>query len=200
MPRSRHSSVMASVRSPHNDAALLRAARTDAAAFEAFYTRWAPPLHAWLRARLNDPESANDLTAEAFAAALVGLSRFRGEDPGDGVAWLWGIARNLLHQHYRTSRLETSARRRLGVSPRSYDVDAWDDVDARASAVALARELAAAMRGLTPGQRRAIELRIVADLDFGVVAEYLDCNEPAARMRVSRALALLRSRLQGVWL
>ena len=151
--------------SPPHDAALLRAARADAAAFEAFYTRWAPPLHAWLRARLNDPESANDLTAETFAAALVGLGRFRGEDPGDGVAWLWGIARNLLHQHYRTSRLETSARRRLGVTPRSYDVDVWDDVDARTSAVALARELADAMRGLTPGQRRAIELRIVADLD-----------------------------------
>jgi RNA polymerase sigma factor (sigma-70 family) len=200
MRRSRHSLVMAPAGSPPHDAALLRAARTDAAAFEAFYTRWAPPLHAWLRARLNDPEAANDLTAETFAAALVGLGRFRGEDPGDGVAWLWGIARNLLHQHYRTSRLETSARRRLGVTPRSYDVDAWDDVDARTSAVALARELADAMDGLTPGQRRAIELRIVADLDFGVVAEYLSCNEPAARMRVSRALALLRSRLQGVWL
>jgi len=200
MPRSRHSSVMGSVSPPHDDAALLRAARTDPAAFEAFYGRWAPALHSWLRARLSDPESANDLTAEAFAAALVGLGRFRGEQPGDGVAWLWGIARNLLHQHYRTSRLESSARRRLGVSPRSYDVDSWDEVDARASAVALARELAAAMRGLTPGQRRAIELRIVADLDFGVVAEYLNCNEPAARMRVSRALRLLRSRMQGVWL
>ena len=49
------------------------------------------------------------------------------------------------------------------MTPRSYDVDVWDDVDARASAVALARELADAMDGLTPGQRRAIELRIVAD-------------------------------------
>jgi len=91
---------------PHDDAALLRAARTDSRAFEAFYERWAPPLHGWLRARLKDPESANDLTAETFAAALVGLGRFRGERPGEGVAWLWGIARNLLHQHYRTSRLD----------------------------------------------------------------------------------------------
>jgi RNA polymerase sigma-70 factor (ECF subfamily) len=188
---------MDSAATDHNDAAVLRAARTDARAFEAFYERWAPPLHAWLRSRLNDPEAANDLTAETFAAALVGLGRFRGKQPGDGVAWLWGIARNLLHQHYRTARLESSARRRLGVSRRDYDVDAWDDVDARASAGALASQLAAAMNGLTPGQRRAIELRIVAELDFGVVAEHLHCNEPAARMRVSRALGGLRSRLQG---
>jgi RNA polymerase sigma-70 factor (ECF subfamily) len=182
---------------PNDDAALLRAARTDSRAFEAFYERWAPPLHGWLRARLKDPEAANDLTAETFAAALVGLGRFRGERPGEGVAWLWGIARNLLNQHYRTSRLESSARHRLGIAPRGYDVEAWDDVDARASAGALARELATAMDGLSPGQRRALELRIVAELDFGLVAEHLKCNEPAARMRVSRALSGLRSRLQG---
>jgi RNA polymerase sigma-70 factor, ECF subfamily len=183
-----------------DDTALLRAARTDAAAFEAFYARWAPPLHAWMRARINDPEAANDLTAEVFAQVLVSLGRFRGEQPGEGVAWLWGIGRNLLHQHYRSARLESSARQRLGIATRAYDTGAWDEVDARASAAGLAHELAAAMRGLTPGQRRAIELRIVADLDFGAVAEYLDCQEPAARMRVSRALSLLRSRLQGVWL
>ena len=118
MRGSRHSLVMAPAGSPSHDAALLRAARTDAAAFEAFYARGAPPLHAWVRARHNDPESANDLTAETFAAALVGLGRFRGQDPGDGVAWLWGIARNLLHQHYRTSRLETSARSKLTRAPR----------------------------------------------------------------------------------
>ena len=182
----------------HNDSSLLRAARTDAAAFEAFYARWAPPLHLWLRARLSDPESASDLTAETFAQVLVSVGRFRGKEPGEGVAWLWGIARNLLRQHYRTSRLESSARRRLGVQSRDYDTHAWDDVDARASAAARAPELASAMSGLTPGQRRAIELRVVADLDFGVVAEYLNCHEPAARMRVSRALSLLRDRLQGV--
>lgn len=181
-----------------NDAGLLRAARTDSAAFEAFYRRWAPPLHGWLRARVSNPETASDLTAETFAQVLVGLGRFRGERPGEGVAWLWGIARNLLRQHYRTSRLESSARRRLGVEPRAYDVDSWDDVDARASAASLAHELAFAIDGLTPGQRRAIELRIVADLDFGVVAEYLKCREPAARMRVSRALDVLRDRMQGV--
>ena len=195
-----HSPVMGTLANADNDAALLRAARTDATAFESFYRRWAPPLHLWLRWRVTDPEVAADLTAETFAQVLLGLGHFRGERPGEGVAWLWGIARNLLRQHYRSSRLEASARRRLGVEPRAYDVQSWDDIDARASAASLAHELAAAIGGLTPGQRRAIELRVVADLDFGVVAEYLNCQEPAARMRVSRALGLLRDRLQGVWL
>lgn len=180
-----------------DDSALLRAARTDAAAFEAFYVRWAPALHAWLRGRVRDAETANDLTAETFAQALLSLGTFRGKQPGEGVAWLWGVGRHVLHQHYRTSRLERSARRRLGIPSRAYDAGAWDDVDARLAATALARELAAALEGLSAGQRRAVELRIVAELDFGVVAEHLNCGEPAARMRVSRALGLLRSRLPG---
>ena len=76
----------------------------------------------------------------------------------------------------------------------------WDDADARAQAALLARELAAQLTRLSDDQRRALELRIVGDLDFGAVAEQLGVSEPAVRMRVSRALRILRSRLQGVWL
>jgi hypothetical protein len=71
-----------------DDASQLRAARSDAQAFAAFYTRWAGPLHGWLRTQV-PADVATDLTAEAFAQALLGLSRFRGSEPGSGVAWLW---------------------------------------------------------------------------------------------------------------
>ena len=178
------------------DSSQLRAARTDPAAFESFYRRWAPPLHAWLRTQV-PPDAAGDLTAEAFAQALLGLGRFRGREPGAGVAWLWGIARNLVRQHHRHARLERSARERLGIAERGYDTGDWDEAEARAGAAALAAELARALSGLSREQRRAVELRIVADLDFGAVCEELGISEPAARMRVSRALRVLRSRLQG---
>ena len=111
------------------DSAQLRAARTDPAAFESFYRRWAPALHAWLRTQV-PPDAAGDLTAEAFAQALLGLGRFRGREPGAGVAWLWGIARNLVRQHHRRARLERSATERLSISTRSYDDTDWDDVGA----------------------------------------------------------------------
>ena len=190
---------MRAQQTPATDVALLRGARTDAAAFEEFYARWAVPLHAWVRSRVGDPEIANDLTAETFAQALLGLARFRGEHPSSGAAWLWGIARNLVSQHFRTARLDASARLALGIPTRAYDSEGWDDVEARAAAAMLAGELTAAMSQLTAGQRRAVELRILEDLDFGAVAASLECNEPAARMRVSRALHIMRSRLQGLW-
>ena len=190
---------MSAVREPADDASQLRAARTEPRAFAAFYTRWAPPLHGWLRTQV-PPDVANDLTAEAFAQALLGLPRFRGREPGSGVAWLWGIARNLVRQHHRRARLERSARAQLGIAERGYDVCDWDEVDARAQAALLARELAAQLTRLSDDQRRALELRVVEDLDFGAVSEQLGVSEPAVRMRVSRALRILRSRIQGVWL
>lgn len=44
---------------------------------------------------MRDPETATDLTAETFAAALAGVGRF---DPGRGAAvgWLYGIANHQL--------------------------------------------------------------------------------------------------------
>jgi len=182
-----------------NDAAQLRAARTDPDAFAAFYRRWAPALQAWLRTQV-PADAAADVTAETFAQALLGLGRFRGREPGSGVAWLWGIARNLVRQHHRTARLERSARERLGVAARSYDDADWDDAAARAHASALAHTLAAELTRLSADQRRALALRIVADLDFGAVSADLGISGAAARMRVSRALKILRSRLEGVWL
>ena len=178
-----------------DDAAQLRAARTHPEAFADFYRRWAPPLHAWLRTQV-PADAATDITAEAFAQALLGLGRFRGARAGAGVAWLWGIARNLVRQHHRHQRLERSARDRLGIAERGYDSGDWDEVEARARAAELAGVLARALAGLSAEQRRAVELRVVADLDFGVVCEQLGISEPAARMRVSRALHVMRSRFQ----
>lgn len=182
-----------------DDATLLRNLRRDHRAFEAFYRRWATPLHGWIRTQVPDSDIAADITAETFARVLVSSGSFRGTTPEQAVGWLWGVARNLVRQYYRSRRLESAARQRLGVAERGYAVESWDDVEARASAQALARELTSAIGRLSAGQRRALELRVVAELDFGLVAEALGCEEPAARMRVSRALTILRSRLQGVW-
>ena len=182
-----------------NDASQLRAARDDPEAFAAFYRRWAPALHAWLRTQVA-PDVAADLTAEAFAQALLGLRRFRGREAGSGVAWLWGIARNLVRQHHRRASIERSAREQLGIAARAYEDPDWDEAIARAHAAALAGALARELTLLSADQRRALELRILADLDFGAVAASLGISGPAARMRVSRALKVLRSRLEGVWL
>jgi RNA polymerase sigma-70 factor, ECF subfamily len=52
-----------------------------------------------------------------------------------------------------------------------------------------------ALAELPEGQRQAIELRVVEDLDYDGVAKRLDTTPAAARVRVHRGLSALRNLL-----
>ena len=54
-----------------------------------------------------------------------------------------------------------------------------------------------AVRALPAEQRRALELRVVQQLDYEEVAGALGCSQNAARLRVSRALRALGVKLRG---
>ena len=62
-----------------SDAALMRAARNDPAAFRELYERYAARIYAFNLARTADADAAFDLTAETFAQAWLVRRRFRDE-------------------------------------------------------------------------------------------------------------------------
>jgi RNA polymerase sigma factor (sigma-70 family) len=178
------------------DAELIQAAKADADAFAELYGRHARPIASWFAAR-TPARIAGELTAETFAQAALSLGRFRDEAGGSAAPWLYGIARNVLRRSLGRERLETAARRRLGVPIRSYEA-ALDEVDARLDAEQLRPELDAALARLPRSQRDAVELRIIRALAYDAVAESLGCSQVAARIRVTRALNSLSRLLKGV--
>src|ERR1700755_2164710 len=97
-----------------DEAALLRAAADDPAAFARFYRLHVHGVVAFFHRRTGDAELAADLTAETFAAALEGCHRYA-PDRGAPAAWLYGIAHRQLATLHRHGRVERRARRRLGV-------------------------------------------------------------------------------------
>ena len=170
-----------------SDSELLRDARENADAFDAFYRRHARAVSGWFRLNASwDEQTVLDLTAETFAQALLNLERFRGGADGAGAAWLFGIARNLARQHHRRGRVEMNARRRLGLPLRSVTDDDPKADDSR---------VRAALAGLPREQRRAVELRVLDQLGYGEIAQAMACSEQSARLRVSRGLRRLRSQL-----
>jgi RNA polymerase sigma factor (sigma-70 family) len=52
-----------------------------------------------------------------------------------------------------------------------------------------------AFEDLPDGQRQALELRVLADLDYDGVAAGLGTSQGTARVRVARALSALRGRI-----
>jgi RNA polymerase sigma factor (sigma-70 family) len=169
-----------------SDAELVREARRDPEALAELYRRHAQRLHSWLRAQVS-PQIACELTAETFA------------HPGGGSAspWLFGIAKNLLRRYYERERVDRRARRRLGMPEVAHEPN-LARVEERDRAERMRPSLVAALATLPPGQRRALELRVIQELPYDQVASSLSCSEGAARTRVTRALGSLSERLKGV--
>lgn len=65
-----------------SDVELLAAASCDPEAFGVFYASNVGPLLAYFWSRTRDRDVASDLTAETFAAALAGVTRY---DPAKGT-------------------------------------------------------------------------------------------------------------------
>jgi Sigma-70, region 4 len=75
--------------------------------------------------------------------------------------------------------------------------DRSQEILARLAAAGLGVHLTAALKGLPEGQRRALDARIVRELDYPSVAAELQCTEPNARALVSRGLRRLNATLDG---
>jgi RNA polymerase sigma-70 factor, ECF subfamily len=177
------------------DAELLIASRDDPHAFRELYDRWADRLLAYFYRRTLDADVAGDLLAETFAVAFERRRRFR--DVGrPGASWLYGIAAKELSHFYRRQAVEQRAVRRLAIEVPALDdeslarIEALADIDQHRSA------LAAALDRMGPGERDAVRLRIVEELDYAEIATALDCTEAAARVRVHRGLARLNRLLE----
>jgi RNA polymerase sigma factor (sigma-70 family) len=173
-----------------SDAILIQASRDDPSAFRELYDRYASRIYAFHLSRARDDQAAHDLTAETFAQVWVSRLRFRDEAQGSAAPWLFGIARNILLASVRRGRLEQAACERLGIvaeldRPEVHPDETWLE------------GLDEAMAELPPGQREAIELRVVDDLDYDGVAERLETTPAAARVRVHRGLAALRHHISN---
>ena len=179
-----------------SDAELLRRSRSDAEAFRVVYDRHAPAVHSWLAARTTSDDIALDLTAETFAEAFRVAHRFR-SGTSDARPWLIGIAANLLRVAWRSRRVETRARTRLGVleETRIATGDATDEAIDRLDAARSSHEIENALAELSSSQRTAVELRVTGDLPYGEIARTLGCSPGAARILVFRGLRQLSRRL-----
>lgn len=160
------------------------------AVFSTLFQLHARGVHRYLARRVG--QVADDLLAETFLEALGSRERF---DPGrEPRAWLYGIATNLLHRHYRQEqrRFEATARdaatRELSPPDNPGEVSVGQvDAQRRVS------RLAAAIHGLSPADRDVLLLTAWAGLDSGEVAAALGIPTGTVRSRLHRIRRDLRT-------
>jgi RNA polymerase sigma factor (sigma-70 family) len=178
-----------------SDRELLSAiADCDREAFTVFYRRHLPRTVAYLSRETRDREVVADLTAEVFAAVLLGAHRYRPQNE-TAAGWVIAIARNTLGASRRRRRVEDRARQRLG-----YEPILLEDVDLERTE-ALADEgrggLIGLVESLPADERNAVTAHVVHERSYGEIARELRCSEQVVRQRVSRGLSRLRRRLES---
>lgn len=172
------------------------AQRGDREAFGRLYGRYVGPVGGFLASRVPDRALAAELTSETFLRALrrIDSVRDQGRDVG---AWFTTIARNLIADHYKSSRtrLETSTgefsehgRFTLtgGQAPSPEGV-----VIERETAARLWRHVAR----LPEDQRECIRLRFAQGLSTAQAATAMNRSEDAVKALRHRALSGLRASL-----
>ena len=138
------------------DERLLAETPNTPAAFAVFYRRHEGAVLGYFMRRAQNAELAADLAAETFAAALLGARRYR-PDRGEGLAWLYGIARHRLMRSIEQGQVEDRARRKLALPRLEIDDDRAERIE-RLGAAARALEL---LEQLPPAQAVAVRWRVV---------------------------------------
>jgi RNA polymerase sigma-70 factor (ECF subfamily) len=144
------------------------------------YDEALPHVYGYLLARCRDVTLAEDLTAEAFLAAVAAARR--PDAPAPSVAWLIGVARHKLADHWR--RLEREERG-LRLLDSAESEDPWDEaIDAIRARTVLA--------ALGPHHRAALTLRYLDGLPVPEVAGCLGRTVHATEALLVRARAAFR--------
>src|SRR5579862_7074645 len=150
---------------------------SDPDVLERFYRAHVEAVQRFVARRVDDPYLAADLTADVFLAAIESAPSYR-RSRGEPVAWLFGIARNVVAGEHRRSARQLRATAAL----RGRELVVADDLPAlheRIDAEAAGRALHAELRQLPARERAVLELVALDGLGASEAAHALGISAVA---------------------
>lgn len=159
--------------------------------FAAFYNEFLPQVYRYVRYRVADTATAEDLTATIFEKALRGWGKRR--NPDSVAAWIFRIARNAVTSHYRRRgrRLEVP----LGC------VEGKPSADSGPEEMVLHVErwerVCDGIRTLSPRDQDIIALKFGSGLTNRAIAPVVGASEGNVAVILHRAMRKLYAYLEG---
>ena len=161
---------------------------TGAEALLAAYDDGLPHVYGYLLSRCGQRWLAEDLTTETFLAALDAARA--GRAGALSRAWLVGIARHKLADHWRREARDSVRLQAVRSRQPAQEPDTWDrELDRLVAHKTLAQ--------LSPLHRLVLTLRYVDDLPVAEVAEHIGRTVHATEALLVRARAAFRRAYPG---
>lgn len=181
--------------SPSDDLELLRQlARGSESAFGALYERYQGPIYRFALHMNGNTASAEEITQEVFMAVI---SNPKAYDPERGTVagYLFGIARNLMHQRMQQSMQDVPLMEECleGDAGHADDIDLLDELSQSESLVYLRK----ALSSLPEAYREVVVLCELEEMSYNDAAAILKCSPGTIASRLNRAKSMLKAKLQG---
>ena len=150
------------------------------------FQRYKRPLYGFFHGINRDQELSEDLVQNTFLRILKYKHLFRGD--GDFKTWMFHIARNVSHDHYRKTKIKVKEA-----------VEKWQDrlghEEHQSAEMQQADErqlLSLAMDRLPADKREILQLSKYQEKKYKEIGEILGCSEGAVKVKVFRALQELK--------
>jgi len=156
----------------------------DLDAFETLFRRHQNEVYGWIVRIVRDPATAEDLTVETFWRIYRAHARF---DPSRAFQpWARRVATNAALDHLKATRSEAALPDSLS-APLSPDSGISDELRA---------QTARAFRRLPAKLRVVATLALIEELPYKEISEAMGISTGAVKLRVYRAVRLLRKELK----
>jgi RNA polymerase sigma-70 factor, ECF subfamily len=158
--------------------------RTMTVASEQLWETFSGPLHQFIRRRVRDPHSAEDILQDVFLKIHTRIDTLRTQDRL--TSWIYQITRNAIADYYRTQQPTAELAETLPAVDELVDDDVVRELSPCVSAM---------VEGLPEVYREALRLTEYEGLSQKALSDRLGISFSGAKSRVQRARAKIKEQL-----
>jgi len=175
---------------PNERQLVLQAQDGNSEAFGQLYDAYMERIYRFVYFRVEDQQTAEDITSQVFLKAWSNLDRFSfSRTPY--LAWLYTIAHNAVIDHYRTRKV-TAALDDVQLSQQDHAEVVENEIDLSAEMKSIKESL----QMLTDDQQKVLTLKFIEGLSNSEIARHLGKREGAIRALQMRGLQALAKQLE----
>ena len=171
----------------------IRESRKDPETFKHLFNKYYNPIFNYVLRRTCNSSLAKDITANTFMNALDNIKKYRWR----GIpfsSWLYRIATNEIHRHYRKARRNTSLSPDQMVDIQGESSSDQELLEAEQAVIKHEqfRRIHAAIASLKPKYQSAIMLRYFENLSIREIAQILNISKNTVKTHIRRGLDQLK--------
>ncbi|HSB00810.1 MAG TPA: sigma-70 family RNA polymerase sigma factor [Anaerolineales bacterium] len=175
---------------PNERQLVLQAQAGNSEAFGQLYDAYMERIYRFVYFRVEDQQTAEDITSQVFLKAWSNLDRFS-FNRTPYLAWLYTIAHNAVIDHYRTRKV-SAALDDVQLSQQDHAEVVENEIDLTAEM----KTIKEAMQTLTDEQQKVLTLKFIEGMSNTEIARHLGKREGAIRALQMRGLQALAKQLE----